>query len=206
MDFSFRSEKTSGKSEPERVNPQQHVFAATPLNYVPYIGPPKEQINNAPTPNKCETEAAGNVGPAILFLPQHSTREEWNNILATTTSGVALTGSAATRQVGPIVGLVDIGESEESYLFRVSLPGVAREENDFNCNIDPDGKILINGVTTTGEQVVCKDSQVFRMQTQNLCLPGRFSISFQLPGPVNNQRFTRNFGTNGILEGMVKKR
>ncbi|KAK3200319.1 hypothetical protein Dsin_023734 [Dipteronia sinensis] len=206
MDFSFRSEKTSGNNEPERVNPQQHVFAATPLNYVPYIGPPMEQNNNAPPPNKCETEAAGNVGPAILFLPQHSTQEEWNNILATTTSGVALTGSAAMRQVGPIVGLVDIGESEDSYLFRVSLPGVAREEKDFNCNIDPDGKILINGVTTTGEQVVCKDSQVFQMQTRNLCLPGRFSISFQLPGPVNNQQFTRNFGTNGILEGMVKKR
>ncbi|KAK1583794.1 hypothetical protein Q3G72_026976 [Acer saccharum] len=206
MDFSFRSEKTSGNNEPERVNPQQHVFAATPLNYVPYVGPPMEQNNNAPTPNKCETETAGNIGPAILFLPQHSTQEEWNNILATTKSGVALTGSAAMRQVGPIVGLVDIGESEDSYLFRVSLPGVAREEKDFNCNIDPDGKISINGVTTTGEQVVCKDSQVFQMQTRNLCLPGRFSISFQLPGPVDNQHFTRNFGTNGILEGMVRKR
>ncbi|TXG66227.1 hypothetical protein EZV62_007502 [Acer yangbiense] len=90
-----------------------------------------QENNNAPTPNKCETEAAGNVGPAILFLPQHSTQEEWNNILATTKSGVALTGSAAMRQVRPIVGLVDIGESEDSYLFRVSLPGVAREESKF---------------------------------------------------------------------------
>ncbi|TXG66245.1 hypothetical protein EZV62_007520 [Acer yangbiense] len=67
-----------------------------------------QENNNAPTPNKCETEAAGNVGPAILFLAQHSTQEEWNNILATTKSGVALTGSAAMRQVRPIVGLVDI--------------------------------------------------------------------------------------------------
>ncbi|KAK1582002.1 hypothetical protein Q3G72_010917 [Acer saccharum] len=102
---------------------------------LPYIGPPMEQNNNASTQNKCETEAAGNVGPAILFLPQHSTQEEWNNILATTKSAVALTGSAAMRQVGPIVGLVDIGESEHSYLFRVSFPGVAREERQ---------KMLIN--------------------------------------------------------------
>ncbi|KAL5788613.1 hypothetical protein ACOSP7_005562 [Xanthoceras sorbifolium] len=206
MDFSFRSDKTSANNQPERVNPQQHVLSVAPLNFVPYVGPPMEDNNVASTPNEWETEAAEKVGPGILFLPHHSTQEEWNNILAATTTGVALTGSAAVGQVGPIIGLVDIGESEDSYLFRVSLPGVAREEKDFGCDIDPDGKILINGITTTGEQIVCKHSHVFQMQTQNLCPPGQFSITFQLPGPVDNQHFTGNFGTNGILEGIVKKR
>jgi hypothetical protein len=43
------------------------------------------------------------------------------------------------------------------------------------------------------------------MQTQNLCPPGHFSVTFQLPGPVDPHQFSGNFGTDGILEGMVMK-
>uniref|UniRef100_A0A7N2L337 Uncharacterized protein n=1 Tax=Quercus lobata TaxID=97700 RepID=A0A7N2L337_QUELO len=38
------------------------------------------------------------------------------------------------------------------------------------------------------------------MQSQNLCPPGHFSISFQLPGPVDNQQFSGSFGIDGISE------
>lgn len=76
---------------------------------------------------------------------------------------------------------------------------------DFCCDIEPDGKIKIKGVTTTGEKTVCKYSQVFKMQTQNLCPPGHFCIEFQLPGPVNSQIFTGHL-QDGVLEGVVKKR
>lgn len=76
---------------------------------------------------------------------------------------------------------------------------------DFSCEVDPMGKVLIKGVTTTGEKSVYKYSQVFEMQTQNLCPPGHFSISFQLPGPVNPEQFSGNFGIDGILEGIVMK-
>ena len=56
------------------------------------------------------------------------------------------------------------------------LPSFLTAE-DFNCDVEPDGKIVIKGVTTTGEKIVCKNSQIFQMQTQNLCPPGHFSIS-----------------------------
>jgi len=43
------------------------------------------------------------------------------------------------------------------------------------------------------------------MQTQNLCPPGQFTLSFRLPGPVDPHHFSGNFGTDGILEGIVMK-
>lgn len=46
---------------------------------------------------------------------------------------------------------------------------------------------------------------VFEMQTQNLCPPGEFSISFQLPGPINSEGVHAVFGTDGMFEGVVKK-
>lgn len=70
-------------------------------------------------------------GPAALFLPSRPTKKEWSKIVAATNSGFALTGSAAMGRIGPIIGLVDIGESEDSYLFRMPLPGVKREESKF---------------------------------------------------------------------------
>lgn len=77
---------------------------------------------------------------------------------------------------------------------------------DFDCDISDDGKILIKGTTTTGEDIVCKNSQVFKMQTQNLCPHGPFTLSFHLPGPVKHQQFTGRFGLEGVLEGIVKKK
>lgn len=77
---------------------------------------------------------------------------------------------------------------------------------DFECSVDIDGEVFIKGVTTTGEKTVCKNSQVFKMQTQNLCPPGHFSISFQLPGPVECQKVTLSFETDGILEAIVQKK
>lgn len=77
---------------------------------------------------------------------------------------------------------------------------------EFSCEVDTDGKVLIRGVSTTGEKVVSRHSMVFEMQTQNLCPPGEFSVTFQLPGPVDPHQFSGNFGTDGILEGVVMKR
>ncbi|KAL5068695.1 hypothetical protein RYX36_019582 [Vicia faba] len=143
--------------------------------------------------------------PAVLFLPSRPTKKEWSDIVAATKNGFALTGSAATGRVGPIIGLVDIGECEDAYLFRMSLPGVKRDEKEFSCEVDTNGKVLIHGVTITGEKTVTMHSQVFEMQTQNLCPPGHFSVTFQLPGPVDPHQFSGNFGTDGILEGVVMK-
>lgn len=126
-----RFEKGSGSNEPERVNPQQHALAVAPLNSMPYIGPPTPPSDVVSTPPEQENDAGETVGPAMIFLPSHSTEEELDNILDATrnNNGVLLTGSAAMGQLGPIVGLVDIWESEDSYVFRVSLPGVSRDES-----------------------------------------------------------------------------
>jgi len=71
----------------------------------------------------------------MLFLPSRPTKKEWCDIVAATKSGFALTGSAAIGQVGPTIGLMDIGECEDSYLFRVSLPGVKRDESKLLVNV-----------------------------------------------------------------------
>jgi len=71
------------------------------------------------------------VGTAILVLPSHLSREELDDIVAATKNGVLLTGSLAKAQFGPSIGLVDIGECEDYYLFRVSLPGVKSDESKY---------------------------------------------------------------------------
>ncbi|GLT78976.1 hypothetical protein SLA2020_504910 [Shorea laevis] len=175
-----------------------------PSNCMPFSSAPV--TSEAPTKAKHELDASEKDSPVMIFLQSHPTREDLANMVAATKTGFALTGSAAMGHVGPIIGQMDIGECEDSYLFRVSLPGVKRDESEFSCEVDNDGKVLIRGVTTTGEKRVYRYSQVFEMQSQNLSPPGHFSISFQLPGPVDPQQFSGNFGTDGILEGIVMKR
>ncbi|KAK8506828.1 hypothetical protein V6N12_000398 [Hibiscus sabdariffa] len=200
----MRSERKKGKSyEPNRMNPQQPVLDVAPLNCVPYMGPTNlEDMFSSPT--KENAEAAEAIGPAIIFLSSQSTRDELDNTMAATKSGVALTGAAATGSVGSVIGKVEIGELEDSYYFRVSLPGVSMDKKDFNCDIEPNGKVVIKGISTTGEKIVCKNFQIFHMQTQNLCLPGPFTVTFQLPGPVNSEEAT-SYLANGMLEAIVKK-
>ncbi|XP_057963435.1 alpha-crystallin domain-containing protein 22.3 [Malania oleifera] len=198
-----------GRNEANDEEPQNHpqdILNVTPLNSMPYVGPPLSHPSNAPSPAVGDTRPAESSGPAMVFLPSHPEEEEWDKIVAATKWGVGLTGSAAMGKVGPTVGLVDIGECEDSYMFRVSLPGVASDENDFSFNIEPDGKVVIKGVTTTGERIVCKHSQIFEMQTQNMCPPGHFSVTFHLPGPVDKTQLSASFGIDGVLQGVVKKR
>ena len=82
---------------------------------MPYIGP--DMSYSFPTEAECE--APKRVRPDMIFMPFGLTNED----------GVGLTGSAAMVKVGSSFGLVDIGEFEDSYLFRVTLPGVARDES-----------------------------------------------------------------------------
>lgn len=118
--------------EPEHLNPQQAILDVAPLNSVPYIGPPTPHSYTASSPRKRYTETLEKIGPAMIFLPSLSTREEWNSVVSSTRVGVALSGSAAMGKIGPVIGLMDIGESNDSYFFRVSLPGVARDESEFH--------------------------------------------------------------------------
>ncbi|KAL0422018.1 UNVERIFIED_CONTAM: Increased DNA methylation 2 [Sesamum latifolium] len=173
-------------------------FSCSPVNASPLS-------YDSPVPAQMTGSYSENLDQGIIFLPSCPSKEEWANLVATVKCGFALTGSAARGHVGPVLGLMDIGESEDSYLFRVSLPGVRRDERDFSCEVESDGTVIIKGVTVTGEITVEKYSQAFVMQSQNLCPPGPFSISFKLPGPVDPQEFHGTFATDGILEGIALK-
>ncbi|KAL6509585.1 hypothetical protein OROGR_022895 [Orobanche gracilis] len=163
-----------------------------------------QETCNSTAPLSCST-CNVDLNRGMIFLPSCPSREESYNIIGAVKSGFGVTGSAARRHVGPILGLMDIGESEDSYLFRVSLPGVRRDERDFSCEVVSDGTVIIKGVTVTGERIVERFSHEFEMQSQNLCPPGPFSISFKLPGRVDPLRFHGTFATDGILEGVAFK-
>lgn len=90
-------------------------------------------------------------------------------------------------------------------VFSPILSDMLKHIEDFSCEIELNGKITIKGVTTTGEKIVCRHNQVFNMISQNLCPPGPFTISFQLPGLVNNDDTKSTTMLNGVLLGTVKK-
>ncbi|KAM3290547.1 hypothetical protein P3S67_018836 [Capsicum chacoense] len=144
--------------------------------------------------------------PAMVFFSACPAREEWDNLINHANGGVNLTGSVLLGKVGPVIGAVDIAESEDACVFRVSLPGVARDEKVFRCDVGPNGRILIKGVSVTGERKLRRKNMVFKMQTQNLCPPGEFTASFQLRGPIDHLNLSCNFGPDGIFEGVAKKK
>ncbi|XP_076928780.1 increased DNA methylation 2-like [Bidens hawaiensis] len=156
-------------------------------------------------PTGMKTGNLAELGSDMIFFPCKPSQEELVNMMSATKNGCLLTGSATKGQIGHNIGSIDIGECEDSYLFRASLPGVKRDEREFSCEVEDDGKVSVRGVTVTGEKNAGRFDQTFEMQSQNLCPPGHFSVSFKLPGPVDPQQFSGNFGTDGILEGIVKK-
>ncbi|CAM8891716.1 unnamed protein product [Rhodiola kirilowii] len=189
-----------------RVNDRtisKHLDLISPTGKAPCAGMTFASVG--PSVTDVETRYENELMPAMVYLPSQPTIVELENIVAATRSGFALTGSAANGRVGATVGRMDIGECNDSYLFRVSLPGVKRDEREFSCEVESDGKVLIKGVTTTGDKTMCRHSQVFQMKTQNLCPPGHFSILFQLPGPVDPEHFSGRFSIDGIFEGIIKK-
>lgn len=179
---------------------QRSVIAVKPLNSVPYMG-----SSLAPDDTPFSAKKKKNDAPAMVLLPSCPAEEDVKNILSASKGGVILTGSAALGKMGPLIGSLDIGESKDGYLFRICLLGVSTDRNRFSCEIEASGKVVVKGVTTTGERIVRKHSQVFEMQTQNLCPPGGFSVTFTLPGPVDNQTFVGSFFHDGILVGKIKK-
>lgn len=203
------------------IDPMDHgqpVIDVAPLRSVPYTGPLPTPIhessvfgsNASPFPTeKAQTSANGSTQPAMIYFTSFATPEEKTDLFAATIShkkaGSLLTGTALMGKIGPSIGAIDILETDNKYLFRVSLPGVAKDADNFQCNIESDGKVDIRGITLTGVRAMHKHNMLFKMNTSNLCPPGKFTISFHLPGPTGNQ-LARSFGSDGILEAIVEKR
>lgn len=118
-----RSIASKKLNESDDFSELPHARVVTPISCVPCDG------DMEASEEKGDSEK---VGPAaVLFLPSRPSKKEWSDIVAATKNGFGLTGGAAMGRVGPIIGLVDIGECEDSYLFRMSLPGVKRDESKF---------------------------------------------------------------------------
>ncbi|XP_010534303.1 PREDICTED: increased DNA methylation 3 [Tarenaya hassleriana] len=117
---------------------------------------------------------------------------------------VILTGTAKEGSVGPPIGLVDIGVSEAAYIFRVCLPGIQKNQNKIKCEIQKGGRVCIQGEVP--ELAMENDSgSKYRMQVQQFCPAGPFSVSFNLPGQVDPRLFSPRFRPDGILEVVVVK-
>lgn len=75
----------------------------------------------------------------------------------------------------------------------------------FSCELDMDGKVVISGMIATGEKMIHRLGEVFVRKTENPYQPRPFSLSFQLPGPINPVQSNLTFRRDAIFEGVVKK-
>ncbi|XP_047261449.1 alpha-crystallin domain-containing protein 22.3-like [Capsicum annuum] len=94
----------------------------------------KNLASQSSMPNSGEANSSIPLHPQPLNVDPSSgihVQREWDNLINHANGGVALTGSDLLGKVGPLIGSVDITESEVAYVFRVSLPGVARDESKF---------------------------------------------------------------------------
>uniref|UniRef100_A0A2P2K9B6 Increased DNA methylation 3 n=1 Tax=Rhizophora mucronata TaxID=61149 RepID=A0A2P2K9B6_RHIMU len=123
----------------------------------------------------------------------------------TSDRSIVLTGTARKKTVGPPIGAVDIGISKAAYFFQVALPGVMRDFCQFSCEIESDGRVNIQG-STGGGRAIKKRSRVFQLRFQQLCPSGTFTLSFNLPGPVDPRLLAPNFRSDGIFEAVILKR
>ncbi|MCD7449489.1 hypothetical protein HAX54_052645 [Datura stramonium] len=116
---------------------------------------------------------------------------------------VTLTGTAEKCAIGPPLGIVDIGHSENAYLFRVTLPGV-RHKCNIKLDIQREGRVRIEGMITESE-LFRMSANGYEMKVQELSPPGPFTVSFNLPGPVDPRLCSPKFRADGILEVIVLK-
>ncbi|XP_024008429.1 increased DNA methylation 3 isoform X2 [Eutrema salsugineum] len=116
---------------------------------------------------------------------------------------VVITGTASKGASGPSIGAVDIGVNEVAYFFQVALPGVSQDNGEFSCEIESDGKVILEGSTTTGVKTVNRFSRVFEMKVKKLCPPGPFKLCFSLPGPVDPRLVSPIFRSDGIFEAVI---
>lgn len=116
---------------------------------------------------------------------------------------VVVVTTTGTASKGTSIGAVDIGVNKIAYFFQVALPGVSKENGQFSCEIASDGKVILEGSTTTGQKTIERFSRVYKMKSGNLCPPGPFKLSFSLPGPVDPRFVSPIFRSDGIFEAVV---
>ncbi|GFZ10557.1 hypothetical protein Acr_21g0011560 [Actinidia rufa] len=105
---------------------------------------------------------------------------------------VVLTGTAKEGKAGLPLGTVDIGRSENAYLFYVGLPGFRHNARDLKCDIHADGRVHIEGVA--GDARIVKDKSGYDMKVKQ---SGPFTVTFDLLGSVDPRLSNgNNFGND----------
>lgn len=158
------------------------------------IFPTKQNVKVDSSKNTCKSD--GPTFMPLLSVPDAGVENQ--------DCSLVLTGTARKGKFGPSVGMVDLGIGARAYLFRVSLAGVQKDLSQFNCDVETNGRVLITGVVNGG-RTIKKQSRVFHMKLRRLCPPGPFTLSFNLPGPIDPRLFTANFRADGLLEGIAIK-
>ncbi|XP_017254666.1 increased DNA methylation 3-like [Daucus carota subsp. sativus] len=115
---------------------------------------------------------------------------------------VTKTGTASKGTVGASLGKVDISASEKAYSFQVALAGVCGNQSNMKCSVRDDGRVKIEGVVT--DSSLRSDGVLYEVKVQEFSPPGPFSISFDLPGPVDPRLTAFDF-KHGILDATVMK-
>ncbi|KAI3807902.1 hypothetical protein L1987_23838 [Smallanthus sonchifolius] len=118
---------------------------------------------------------------------------------------VNLSGTAKDAKNAPPLGLVDIGESQRAYIFRVSLPGVCKPQCNVKLDIRVDGQVEIKGVNQDSEFINNHANEKYKPKVQQLSPSRTFNISFNLPGRVDPRLVAPTFRNTGILEVVVMK-
>ncbi|KAI3783775.1 hypothetical protein L1987_42861 [Smallanthus sonchifolius] len=118
---------------------------------------------------------------------------------------VILSGTAKDAKHAPPLGLVDIGESQRAYIFRVSLPGVCKPQCNVRLDIRVDGRVEIKGLIQDSEFINNHVTNKYKPKVQQLAPSGNFHVSFNLPGRVDPRLVSPTFRSSGILEVMVMK-
>ncbi|KAM7254865.1 hypothetical protein ACFE04_020106 [Oxalis oulophora] len=117
---------------------------------------------------------------------------------------VLLNGTAKDGSSAPSAGLIDIGESQAGYVFRIALPGARQDASKVKCTVQGDGKVEVQGIVASGE-ILKKHPGIFQTRVDQQNPLGPFTISFNLPGPVDPRLFAPSFRPDGILEAVVLK-
>ncbi|KAE8680344.1 AT-hook motif nuclear-localized protein 10 [Hibiscus syriacus] len=92
--------------------------------------------------------------------------------------------------------ILDVGVSQNAFLFRVALPSMRIDQSKLKCEIQRDGQ----GIVTQGTEVLWGLSRKCETRNETFCSPGPFTISFTLPGAVDPRLFSPTFRPDGILE------
>ncbi|XP_024969076.1 increased DNA methylation 3-like [Cynara cardunculus var. scolymus] len=118
---------------------------------------------------------------------------------------INLSGTAKDAKEAPPLGLVDIGESQRAYIFRVSLPGVCKPQCNVKLDVRVDGRVEIEGLVQDSDFFTNHASNKYKPKVQELAPPGNFNVSFNLPGRVDPRLVSPTFRNTGILEVVVMK-